>query len=245
MMILSTRSLPGSGTIKLSEIKAEFGKGNNLLNYLGEGGVTSSAPLKLTDFYGASGVDFDSNQSLPTGSNAEVSGQGGVTGGISDGSNWDCTASGMLYQWGKAQYQNTNFRWEPNQLYRVDYDVTIFSATDQLATWRLGWADKIYNGFDNNIKTYGNGVIDLVEASQAFASIGRGDGYWRFNEGQWEQVWVNNEGTLRISGGTNFQTSRSLGNYYLTTEFQGTGPAGIDASPTSSVIVHKFTIKKL
>ena len=54
MMILSTRSLPGSGTIKLSEIKAEFGKGNNLLDYLGEGGVTSSAPLKMTDFYGAS-----------------------------------------------------------------------------------------------------------------------------------------------------------------------------------------------
>lgn len=47
-------SLPDSGTIKLSEIKAEFGKGNNLLDYLGEGGVTGSAPLKLTDFYGAS-----------------------------------------------------------------------------------------------------------------------------------------------------------------------------------------------
>ena len=49
-------SLPGSGTIKLSEVKAEFGKGNNLLDYLGEGGVTGSAPLKLTDFYGTSAV---------------------------------------------------------------------------------------------------------------------------------------------------------------------------------------------
>ena len=47
-------SLPGSGTIRLSEIKTEFGKGNNLLDYLGEGGVTGSAPLKLTDFYGTS-----------------------------------------------------------------------------------------------------------------------------------------------------------------------------------------------
>lgn len=47
-------SLPNSGTIKLSEVKAEFGKGNNLLSYLGEGGVTGSAPLKLTDFYGTS-----------------------------------------------------------------------------------------------------------------------------------------------------------------------------------------------
>ena len=47
-------SLPESGTIRLSEIKTEFGKGNNLLDYLGEGGVTGSAPLKLTDFYGLS-----------------------------------------------------------------------------------------------------------------------------------------------------------------------------------------------
>lgn len=47
-------SLPGSGTIRLSEIKTEFGKGNNLLDYLGEGGVTGSAPLSLTDFYGTS-----------------------------------------------------------------------------------------------------------------------------------------------------------------------------------------------
>ena len=56
MMNPSTKDLPGSGTIKLSEVKAEFGKGNNLLDYLGEGGVTSSAPLKLTDFYGTSSV---------------------------------------------------------------------------------------------------------------------------------------------------------------------------------------------
>ena len=47
------RKLPGSGTIKLSEIKSEFKKGNNLLAYLGAAsGVPSSAPLKLTDFYG-------------------------------------------------------------------------------------------------------------------------------------------------------------------------------------------------
>jgi len=54
MMTPSTKDLPGSGTIKLSEIKTEFSKGSNLLDYLGEGGVTSSAPLKLSDFYGAS-----------------------------------------------------------------------------------------------------------------------------------------------------------------------------------------------
>ena len=56
MMKPSTKDLPGSGTIKLSEIKTEFGKGNNLLDYLGEGGVTSSAPVRLTDFYGASNI---------------------------------------------------------------------------------------------------------------------------------------------------------------------------------------------
>jgi len=52
-----TRDLPSSGTIKLSEVKDEFGKGNSLLGYLGEGGVTSSAPLKLTDFYGTAASD--------------------------------------------------------------------------------------------------------------------------------------------------------------------------------------------
>jgi hypothetical protein len=54
MIDRNTKSLPGSGTIKLSQIKTEFGKGNNLLSYLGAGGVTSSAPIKLTDFYGKS-----------------------------------------------------------------------------------------------------------------------------------------------------------------------------------------------
>ena len=52
--LFKPRGLPASGTIRLSEIKTEFGKGNNLLDYLGEGGVTSSAPVKLTYFYGAS-----------------------------------------------------------------------------------------------------------------------------------------------------------------------------------------------
>lgn len=58
---MPTRDLPPSGTIKQSEVIAEFGKGNNLLDYLGEGGVTGSAPLKLTDFYGKS-----SGPQLPT-----------------------------------------------------------------------------------------------------------------------------------------------------------------------------------
>jgi hypothetical protein len=52
--LFKPRGLPASGTIRLSEIKTEFGKGNNLLDYLGEGGVASSAPIKLTDFYGTS-----------------------------------------------------------------------------------------------------------------------------------------------------------------------------------------------
>lgn len=58
---MATRDLPGSGTIKQSQVISEFNKGNNLLDYLGEGGVTGSAPLKLTDFYGtASGPELPS-----------------------------------------------------------------------------------------------------------------------------------------------------------------------------------------
>jgi hypothetical protein len=63
----SARDLPSSGTIKLSEVKAEFGKGNNLLGYLGEGGVTSSAPLKLTDFYGTAASDAVSSENFGNG----------------------------------------------------------------------------------------------------------------------------------------------------------------------------------
>ena len=49
---MADRALPPSGTITLNQVKGEFGKANNLLDYLGEGGVTASPPLKLTDFYG-------------------------------------------------------------------------------------------------------------------------------------------------------------------------------------------------
>ena len=45
-------ALPDAGEIRLSQVIAEFGKGNNLLDYLGEGGVTATPPLALTDFYG-------------------------------------------------------------------------------------------------------------------------------------------------------------------------------------------------
>lgn len=45
--------LPSSGTIKLSEIKGEFNKGNNLTAYYGVvSGIPSSGAIKLTDFYG-------------------------------------------------------------------------------------------------------------------------------------------------------------------------------------------------
>ena len=49
------RALPGSGTIKLSEIKTEFGRGNNLRDYYGvASGIPSSGIIKVTDFYGKS-----------------------------------------------------------------------------------------------------------------------------------------------------------------------------------------------
>lgn len=48
-------ALPNSGEIRLSQVKSEFSKGNNLLAYLGAAtGVPTSPPLKLTDFYGKS-----------------------------------------------------------------------------------------------------------------------------------------------------------------------------------------------
>ncbi len=48
-------TLPGSGTIKLSEIKSEFNKGNNLKAYYGvANGIPSSGTIKVTDFYGKS-----------------------------------------------------------------------------------------------------------------------------------------------------------------------------------------------
>ena len=47
------RKLPSSGRITLSEIKGEFGKGNNLTDYYGvASGIPSSGTIKLTDFYG-------------------------------------------------------------------------------------------------------------------------------------------------------------------------------------------------
>ena len=47
------RKLPSNGTIKLSQIKGEFNKGDNLKDYLGvTSGIPTSPPIKLTDFYG-------------------------------------------------------------------------------------------------------------------------------------------------------------------------------------------------
>ena len=48
-------ALPNTGTIKLSQIKSEFGKGDNLSDYYGVvSGIPSSGTIKVTDFYGKS-----------------------------------------------------------------------------------------------------------------------------------------------------------------------------------------------
>ena len=48
-------ALPDSGEIRLSQIKAEFNKGNNLTAYCGSvAGVPNAPPIKVTDFYGKS-----------------------------------------------------------------------------------------------------------------------------------------------------------------------------------------------
>jgi len=83
-------ALPGSGTIKLSDIKTEFSGGNNLTNYYRNGtyvpdypqnsGVPTSGSISLTDFYGASDTVPAQNY-YPTGNNLSItssslSGQG-------------------------------------------------------------------------------------------------------------------------------------------------------------------------
>ena len=48
-------TLPGSGTIAMSQIRGEFNKGNNLGGYYGAAsGVPSSGAIKYSDFYGKS-----------------------------------------------------------------------------------------------------------------------------------------------------------------------------------------------
>jgi hypothetical protein len=73
----SSKDLPASGTIRLSQVKTEFDKGNNLLDYLGEGGVTSSAPLKLTDFYGTVASDAVVTENFGDGYNIGLHGYTG------------------------------------------------------------------------------------------------------------------------------------------------------------------------
>ena len=58
--------LPDSGTIKLSQIKTEFKKGNNLTSYYGVvSGIPSSGIIKVTDFYGK---QVDTTPVAPSGS---------------------------------------------------------------------------------------------------------------------------------------------------------------------------------
>lgn len=53
-------ALPSSGTITLNQIKAEFGKGNNLKDYYGVApGIPTSGTIKITDFYGSSNGTLD------------------------------------------------------------------------------------------------------------------------------------------------------------------------------------------
>ena len=52
-------ALPPSGEITLNQIKAEFGRGDNLTAYYGAApGVPTSGEIKLTDFYGKKRPDY-------------------------------------------------------------------------------------------------------------------------------------------------------------------------------------------
>jgi hypothetical protein len=121
MMTPSTKDLPGSGTIKLSEIKTEFGKGNNLLDYLGEGGVTSSAPVKLTDFYGASS-GWDSEGSVSP--YREIYNIFGSAGAGYANADWTMEAVAYSNSWTRSSCAS-DFELEKisdSQAYRVDWE---------------------------------------------------------------------------------------------------------------------------
>lgn len=98
------RSLPGSGTIKQSQVKAEFNKGNNLRAYLGAApGVPSSGNLKLTDFYGKT-ADNSLSDYITDGRNGTYIFGGSYFAPSSDANigKTDPTANGQTMYWNKG-----------------------------------------------------------------------------------------------------------------------------------------------
>jgi hypothetical protein len=138
----SSKDLPTAGTIKLSQIKAEFGKGNNLLNYLGEGGVTSSAPLKLTDFYGKSSAPnlIDIN----IGGYPEVSRQFGTDyGAWYSGSRYE-VALGTQYYTNGYVFSTSGHKLKSGNRYRVDFEWKIDQSRYQVGDFEIQVG--LYNG---------------------------------------------------------------------------------------------------
>jgi hypothetical protein len=148
------RSLPPKGEIKQSQVIAEFGKGDNLISYLGEGGVTSSAPLKLTDFYGTSSgpaAEWDTLTYTPAYGHCKVppgaNGSGGTT-----SYPWNCSAVCQYPNGSAATYvflisNSTVF----GGYYTLEYDFTLsLSGTQPAGTVFLAGMDRrqMVEGFD-------------------------------------------------------------------------------------------------
>lgn len=89
------RVLPNSGAIALSQIKAEFNKGNNLTSYVGAAsGVPTSPPIKNTDFYGKSSGGGSYNPALQPTFSTPVSNSSGFTVQVTNySSSWSWSTS--------------------------------------------------------------------------------------------------------------------------------------------------------
>ena len=177
----SSKDLPASGTIKLSQIKAEFGKGNNLLDYLGEGGVTSSAPLKLTDFYGTAAGDAVSSENFGNGYLIGLHGYvNQLSGGsldqsiIDEGPNLRTGADTYAHRWPlsfdgqphafTAEYPSIAKNWDSNKLMPEIY-------SNELPVWH---PKKVGNSPYGN-HTRANSLTGRAEL--AVMSDGRHEGY--------------------------------------------------------------------
>jgi hypothetical protein len=201
----STKDLPASGTIKLSEIKTEFGKGNNLLDYLGEGGVTSSAPVKLTDFYGTSSAP-PTVINLPSDPmtyseyyNNLNSSYGSYQGNMNSGWRVDATCNQGSSQ---TVSKFTNLTLASNTGYRVEYNASMNGAgySTSLDLCLINYANSLKAGYavyarsddvnDNNrILSFENGRIYynqngvLVDAGLG-SSLAKANSFTFYTKGQ-------------------------------------------------------------
>lgn len=198
-------SLPSSGTIKLSEIKAEFGKGNNLLDYLGEGGVTGSAPLKLTDFYGTQSgptVIIDQNSGMICSIGCNNSGRPAEMSLSNRDSSWYVSLQNCEYQGTGYHRKGSSARIEVGKTYICRYkgeitvrgtygggiSINFFSSPDEANV--TGFGTDTTGCSSGNHKYYGSvSVMEKYPYSSGEMRARDVDGYKKRRDGitsKWE-----------------------------------------------------------